>query len=693
MGIPCASSSLALRPIARREEAMEQDARAEVRLARNGKMMARKRKRNAGSRDWRMLAAVLSTIRDSQDLPRRGTTVYLRKRTIEKLTTMVAPNMWIHHAGTGCEVHVLQKTLENEDLLQVVLCGSSRATELTREDLLAAEAQRTLPPEDGGPGGKDAQSREPTRSETWSVRSFAQYVSDLVSMDMPRLMSWDKLRGRQTRNEHIAMMLRDLFFDPSASKYASVGALNTALHFLCPHSDLMATTFWMYSRATELNLKPDITTFNHLIGGALKTMNTEFLYTLVSDMQARGVVPDGWTWAILGASLASRPDRREFLSTIQQQGVRMNVEAMTFLTQAIVKKDFVMWAKSPATFLASINRMDEIWGLGWLSPPTCNQMIHQCGKYKKWDIAGQLLALARERSIHLDTRSQKYFLQLHVRRNSLEDSLPLLEQILAEDGRRHDKMIHLVFMAAWRRRCYNLCRLLWRYAATHGTISYIMYNIVTRSLVRGAPEQNSRSHIWRSLAGKVIVGTDLDTTDFHSHFPLLCQLCSSPNPMEWLAFTVPEGESREEQLKLAYVLMHRDLNAWKYFKPMSREKLFELLNGAYQMDREWISSRLSESVDRITLMDRAIDVRLEKLSDPDRGLARKESELADAVDSISASAPWRPMEAVLEDQDQTPSPAEAADTKFMSLPFVAEISTLMRLAFADFADFEVGSTP
>jgi hypothetical protein len=175
----------------------------------------------------------------------------------------------------------------------------------------------------------------------------------------------------------------------------------------------------------------------------------------------------------------------------------------------------------------------------------------------------------------------------------------------------------MVFMTAWNGRFYNVCRVLWHYAAVSGIIALNMQKVVAASLIKNHDKSNhSASHLWRITAGKVIVGTDLDLSGLASQYRFFNQ-DRLKNPIKALAEWTSDDGPRQEQLSLAYTIMQRDLGAYKHFWQLRSQQLFDLLKTAYELDCEWMhKKKVRRYSDLSWMIDDAIKVPLKPLPSP-----------------------------------------------------------------------------
>lgn len=579
---------------------------------------------------WTVPARILS---NAMQLPiqRKKEGMLLREHTLLRLTGTAHENAWIHNSREGCEVHVLPKAPGSNGLREVLLYGSQAARQVTNEYLRAEDEQlhaatgandedleryiRWVPSDaDFDPDTPDAlRADQMPVPEEWSVKAFAIYVEDLCAMKSTRGLQRELYPGQETLHRNVATVLEQLFTTEELTPYLSSHAFNLALQFTCKRSELGSTTELLYNRAKQAGLHRQIWLFNLMIERALKMKWMDRLADLVKDMLAAGVVPDGMTWSKLLLVSPTTFARRHILDFILQAYSEEFTAVLAHLAQRLVEQEMVRIVRRPDGIQHFLERMDSGFGPDWLTSRTLDKILKTCADHQLWQAADEILDLAAERKIEMLPSTAKALMYLHYQRGNLNAAIDLLQSPrILELGYVSTYAIHWAFLTAWRQQRYNVCRVLWQYAATRGLISHQMQSRVYTSLIRNQhlaalPEHQS----WEDAAGKLIIGTDLDTTNFDAQFPRLSRYFSTTkNPLQWLGQWTPNNGTREEQISLAYVMVHRDLKAWKVLKPLSRHDLPELLNAARRKDQAWVLEKFDKHATLAEMLANAIQIPL-----------------------------------------------------------------------------------
>lgn len=614
---------------------------------------------------WTVPARILS---DAMQLPaqREREGILLRERTILHLTGTAHENCWIHKSRGGCEIYVLPKGRGSSGKREVLLHGSKVARDTTKQYLHAEDEQvheangatdedlerhvRWVPSDAAfDPDVHDSLRADqlPVPDE-WSVRTFARHVEDLCAIRLSRGLQRDLYPGEETLHKNVAAVLEELFTTQELTPYLSSHAFGLALQYTCKFAELGSTTELLYSRAKQAALHRQTWIFNIMIERALRIKNMDLLTDLVQDMTAAGVVPDGMTWSKLLLVSPSAFARQRILDFIFRTYSEEFTTVLTHVAQRLVEVEMVRIVERPDGLQEFVQRMDSGFGPDWLTTRTLDKILKTCADHQLWQTADEILDLARKRKIEMLPSTVKALMYLHYQKGDLRAVINTLDSPwVLKLGYDSTYAIHWAFLTAWSRRRYNTCRVLWQYAATRGLISFQMQNRVFSSLIRNQnltalPEHQS----WADLAGKLVIGTNLDTTNFDTQFPRLNKYFSTTkNPLQWLMQWTPNNGTREEQMTLAYVMMHRDLEAWKVLKPLGRHALPELLHRAIRKDQAWVTEKFDEHATLAEMLASAVQVPLVAADQHRPGEYfehRSQAEIEKSIEGASLSG-WRPF--------------------------------------------------
>ncbi len=574
-----------------------------------------------------------------------GEEIWLSKLTLIALSGTSGANSWVHNVRGGCEVQVTGTYSSSGSLKQVLLNGSPRAVALTmdyfimiekdvmqyEENQVAVETTRKSADMTFNNLSKHSEAdtvsapdvpfrivltavRGHLKHGDWmrvdqvpqpalnSVRSFKEYVEKLTVVRAPRLVR-QELHSTQddTHNMVVADLLCRLFTDTNTALSASAVALNLAFAFLCRHTELLPQINLLYEQCRQLRLTLQPQTYSYILRAMLLQGEMEMFGRVLHDLNSEGHGPDSKIWLTLLKSGSSIQQKRSVVKWMLHKGLLRNSLVMGEVAAELIAAELSVKANAGKHSDLSVGSIDARFGPEWMSQSSVTKILTACANTKAWTLAFEIFQEAQRRNVNFDHTAVHAILLVMQQRGSLRDSLYVLRShFVATTGRNDCAVVPVIFMTAWKSRFYNVCRVLWRYAAVLGAITCKMQNVVTQSLLRNQDIPSSHTSWagmsmanleWKRRAGKVLVGTDLDITGFQQFFGLVSEqpVTTSANPMVWLAQYTSDGGQRDQQLSLGYVMIHRDLHTWKYFAPPSSERLFKLLSDAYAMDVRWKS--------------------------------------------------------------------------------------------------------
>jgi hypothetical protein len=608
------------------------------------------RNRRRSRSPWSVLANWENTLNMlANSVPNRkeaeGHEIWLSKQTLIALSGTSGSNSWVHNVRSGCEVQVTDMQSSCGTSRKILLRGSTRAVTLTKEHFATLQGDNLQSPDiqsdlrsttlplkliprivaDHRAVSNGSNSNAPIRSvltaaknhlrqgnwmrvdelpqpAIYTVRSFKEYVEDLTTFQPPRLVR-RKLYGSEgdTHNLLVADILCRLFTDSHTALSASAVALDLAIAFLCKHTELFHQRNQLYHHCRQMRLTLQPQTYNRiLVACMLQEERIEFGQVL-DDLLSDGHQPDHRVWLMLLRSAPSMRHKRTVTEWIRRKNLLVNSLVQGEVAAELIGTELCVKAQERVHPKLYVESIDARVGRDWMSQSSVTRSLMSCSKNKAWALAVEIFKEAQSRGVTFDHTALPLMFRFMQQRGSVRDSLCLLRSHLVQTTGRDDRVIMpIMFMTAWKHRFYNMSRVLWRYTAVQGATTYKMQNVVMESLLHNQDSSSSRGGRtgltmanleWKRRAGKVLVGTNLDTNGLPVVFQLNTTLPSSTSvdPMVWLAQYTSDGGQRDQQSSLAYVMMHRDLDAWKYYAPPGRDRLLELLTNAYAMDVRWKS--------------------------------------------------------------------------------------------------------
>ncbi|KKK27006.1 hypothetical protein ARAM_006349 [Aspergillus rambellii] len=548
----------------------------------------------------------------------------------------MAENIWYVPLRHGCRVHVLPPSESKGIDRKAVLSGSAAAVsevvnrikhvqELQeRGDPLvdirkpvipvfpSARLSRRKPDEPRIRGVWDTRSGPQgvlldlilDRSERVStVREFAEHVEELT-ISLP---SKHAIRGKGNQplphSEQVAAVLMALFKNEKNQFLISTAALNSALEFLLEHELItLAKELFLIGQAVVT-----VDTFNILLKSAAERQSLPFFLSALPAMTRMGIRPNSMTWLAYLNSLISPGSKARFIKSMERKGLLQEPRALRSALQLTIHDTLTRHLASGGTVDEFFNKTIKTAWLNWFSPSLVHQMFNAIVHQKNLAALDRMVEICKECNMDVPISPTISQIALLFRR----DFYSILNYLflLSPDAKFNlsKQACERLFLIAFKAKHYNICRVLWTYACINGTVTFQMKDAVLFSLTQniGRKDLPEQETLWRTSAGKVIVGFDLRFRDY----PLQTLITENfprefhQHPVSYLvAGSKLEGEEREKQRRAARMLIQRDIEVGSWYSP--KYPLMIMLEAAAEMDREW------EGVPRHTkwLMQNAIRV-------------------------------------------------------------------------------------
>ncbi|RMD42013.1 hypothetical protein DV735_g3100, partial [Chaetothyriales sp. CBS 134920] len=580
----------------------------------------------SSSEEWFTFVQRLSALPRTRP-PRDGNdrSVKLTTAFVKHYTGSNRANSWIEDVGSRAVVELHPSPSPEKQACLAFLHGSDRAVELAKLRLSNLQAEF----ESVGPRGSTAHAADLTLNTIDSVSSFAQFVKQTTNRHIPPAIQRD---GGRSFVDSMSDALMAMFEHPVASRFASIVALHDALRFLCRHNYHAAAerAHSLYHIAKSLGLIPGISTFNILLESAIRTGNAKRALFFLREMDRENISPNSHTWTLL-FSIRAISNKSAILQIIMESGIPMNRQGFAVITRAAITDLLPNRRPSCADLQTLFADLEHIFGPDWLTLDSYHHLLRLYSFNPREGVVALLNDLPAKHGLKLVPGSFPYLEAL--KRTSAITPDRISHFIAALQGPRYTRqwlILPRFFKAAWRRSFYNMCHVLWSFAATRGLITQQMQRLVNRYLVDGGAHTSSRT-VWRKRIGsRIIVGGQLpkgeqDVSVMRDVFPKLAKrFPEQVDARRWLTgFTADDG-TRDEQMSLFFATLHDEIGAWKRFKPMSYDALQSLLQKAYEMDRRWVSEGKLEGLSEEEVsqaVDQAIRVRLTRLADGETNLA------------------------------------------------------------------------
>lgn len=523
-------------------------------------------------------------------------------------------NTWRHYDGSTCFVTFAKGCLE--------LRGTDRAQELARSHFSDPGCFTRSPEHISW----YRQARNHTGLSVdnlplppvWTVRSLIDYVRLLTRPYSGRSAHRKIYDGAGSHHLAVFKILRRLFADPTTSPFLSTRVLHLALSYCRRHTEFPTTAVDLWDAFLETGLHPDVSCFNQELGRCLIDKRLNRFCKLVLEMHYLGVLPDSATWALV-TTYAEHNSRLKPVDVVQMAIGRSTTpsNAHTSLIMATAKREFAKYIGTKNGVKRFIKWFDQHFGPDWLTSRILQQLFRACRVDRvKVGLASELILSIREvgKLGLIDKGCLVELIRICKNAKDLPAALRLVkDERLSHAGDIPQEVIDIIFSMAWREKRFNLCRCFWFLAATTGRITFEMQRLVRQSLTANVTDLEDRIQAnWQLLAGKVIVGTNLNADGFEHLFPTIWKKEEQSTPVQWLLEWTSDDKSRVEQVQLAQLLMERDLNAFRFYERMSRDCLLRLVDEAANRDKQWQATNAIVTLLPQDMIDESLSIQLKR---------------------------------------------------------------------------------
>lgn len=558
--------------------------------------------------------------------------IHVPEETIVLLSGMVGlqENIWYIFIHNGCRIRVLDAAESEGCSRKVILSGTQRAIELVEEVIVQIRDRQTrndpsmdlkkppvpiipsvvalqlrgLPvPKIRGVWGEPtalgtlSASDAPPSPEDLNVRRFTEYIENLVNS----LPSSRTQRERVSYKQRIKGRIEGVFSKEANQRFISTNALNMALSFLCRHEFLRSARMIL----SKSEAVASANTYNILLQSVAKRQDLWMFRHILSSMSRFHVRPNGQTWAAFIQCLVPSDVKEAVMQHMMDKG---HLNQRWILDDALKQNISNMMSQhlsSGRDIPSFLMSMEAKFNTGLRSTLSLNLMLEEAVVRKDFDALRQIVECFKDHQLSVNCRTFNQIFRFF-NADARKALLFLFRYIrlprYAFDGSNFEKL----FLAAFKNRCLNLCRVLWRYSCMEGLTSWKMRQCVKTSLKwnMSRPKANASYDAWLRSAGKVIVGLEYHQPGIEpcSKIRRMVPHGFGDDPITYLIEPSPDTETRDSQRTLADFLVHREVQLRHHLQPA--EPLEIMLDAALVLDTEWKLMSLST----LGMMEHAIHV-------------------------------------------------------------------------------------
>ncbi|KAJ0424084.1 hypothetical protein BJY00DRAFT_276997 [Aspergillus carlsbadensis] len=529
-------------------------------------------------------------------------------------TSAASENIWYVRLHNGCRVHVLPPAESVGLNRRVILTGSEWVTRLVEKRIkqtqelqengdalidvrkpvvpifpsLRALKRDNLPtPLVRGVWTNSSISKMPASldliTDKWknisTVREFVEQVDGLTS-SLPGSNS-------QFHTQRVAIKLLELFSTGKKRRFISTAALNKSMSFLLKQGYLEYARRLLILTSNERVLT--VETFNLIFQSAARAQNVP-LFLESMRMMLRKRIPANSDILLTYLEFLIRPaSRAKMVRLMEEKGWLQEPAAMRRaleLTMEDVFAEHLMEGKSVNAFFKKIIKA---FGCSHFPARLIKDMFHVTFRLKKVSTMQQLFRLCKMNGLPL-TPSILSPLIAHFPHDTFTAMYYVLECLEKTKDKLDKKTYDALFLNAFNNRHYNICRVLWRYACMGGKATNNMKRELAFSLTQAVGKEGlaEQEKVWRTSAGKVIVGIDVQSRGFPLKQSLLKDIPIEfhDNPIAYLmGNSMTQGEDRMRQRRAARAILNHDIKVGPWYRPTA--PLANMLEAAAELDAQW----------------------------------------------------------------------------------------------------------
>ncbi|GAB7358654.1 hypothetical protein MBLNU230_g3883t1 [Neophaeotheca triangularis] len=360
-----------------------------------------------------------------------------------------------------------------------------------------------------------------------SIQSPALALTERIrylTAPTPRLKD-RKLHGTQdpTKNSpRLHAILDEVLSLIRNSEDVTNEALTLAVNFFTEHDALPQLRALLDSAS---NSSPGAVTapiYDRVLASCAQAQSVvDFRHSLALMLQ-QNFQPTADTWIHFHTLISLRFEREAgtVADKMREKGILSSPPVCAAIVQNTIERSLSQHLGDNESFGAFISKIDSRWpGIRWLTRSTGNRMLKLLLARGQRDNAFLVFDLMLSRRVLPKADTLNTFLASPYR----DQDLPGILAILARFDETCTKPIafnqytyRMLFKIAWRKRYWNVLRVVWRYAVCAGFVDFPMQDTIQKSLT--APLQptlspkskkgttGSRQEIFHALAGKFAIG-------------------------------------------------------------------------------------------------------------------------------------------------------------------------------------------
>ena len=361
----------------------------------------------------------------------------------------------------------------------------------------------------------------PGKPHEWTQRSLTAYIQSLVDFRPPRPILFEVLPSDAKRQylkelSGVADTIESTLHDTELRGCANIDAANIALQFFYD-KEMMDRARSLYLRMEYLYLDITTVTWNIILRASASIKDLHNFTFLLDKMIERGFKPNQETWAIFVMALSSVQAKQSTIKSMKTRGIMDDPSARRNVATQMVQAEFIEHFEQNLSSKTFFDKMQDQYGPDWLSTSTGNIIISEVIRSASGNPrlavvqALRLLYEMKQQSFTANGLTMDLLLREAGRIRQQDVLIEILDIFEKHWGLRPDRQAHQrLFVHAWRKKALNLLRAIWVSACLNGFVSFIMQDLVMKSILsyKGELGLSEQPIPFKHLAGWFLLSVD-----------------------------------------------------------------------------------------------------------------------------------------------------------------------------------------
>ncbi|KAF2207255.1 hypothetical protein CERZMDRAFT_51531, partial [Cercospora zeae-maydis SCOH1-5] len=360
-------------------------------------------------------------------------------------------------------------------------------------------------------------------SQIKTILDFTAYVEDLTAVE--KLSTRDQNEGEPShRVTSVATELVSLFTNPTTLHFSTDLSTSHAFQYLAKYERIDAVR--QISQAlVEAGHTLGPRSFDAMLAAASHKGDLHN-FELVLRTMRRHHIPSPRAWAQFHALVLQLVphEANTIVALMRSKGLLQANEALHIISRDTIRRDFIAYIQEKGAFPGFTQMYTEKVArdfgrpdFNWLTVDALRRMLGVLLSLGRTDEAVTLMEEFRKRGTKPpDTASLNIFLTSNMNNSDAPSAIATLKMFhVGRPGALvpDDYTYSILFTMAWRKKHYNMLRVIWRYACVAGQVSGKLRHRILTSLLHDSPaEENDMngSKMFKAWAGKFVVGVSRD---------------------------------------------------------------------------------------------------------------------------------------------------------------------------------------